>query len=74
MEAFMTKKYRKYIGRFEFWHFHPNCPDWPEGNYTHRSELSPRARICPQCVDLRDEDSDPKPGKDMNPRRRLLRL
>jgi hypothetical protein len=71
----MTKKYRKYIGRFEFWHFHRDCPDWPEGNFTHRSEISPRARICPQCADLDNEQSaGPKPDAGMDLGRRLLRL
>jgi len=69
----MEKKFRKYIGRFEFWHFQKNCPDWPQGNYTHRSRLSPRARVCPKCLYVAEKQAQKQCGeKEMDRRRDVL--
>ncbi|HEX9443373.1 MAG TPA: hypothetical protein VGA73_04600 [Candidatus Binatia bacterium] len=67
----MEKKFRKYIGRFEFWHFHPSCPDRPQGNYIHRSRLSAGARVCTICLYLAEKDAAPKPEKNAHRRRDL---
>jgi hypothetical protein len=63
MEAEMEKKFRKYIGQFEFWHFQKNCADWPQGNYINRSRLSPRSRVCPKCLYLAEKQAQKQSSK-----------
>jgi hypothetical protein len=68
----MEKKFRKYIGRFEFWHFQRNCPDWPQGNYTQRSRLSANARVCPKCLYVAEKQAQKECKNNVEPRRDVL--
>jgi hypothetical protein len=65
----MEKKYRRTIGRFEFWHFHPDCAERPQGNYIQRAEVSPGSRMCPQCVRLHEKEFRAARETTQNPRR-----
>jgi hypothetical protein len=58
----MTLVYRKYEDDLE-WHFHTQCPGWPETEYveTRFVEVSDSERLCQQCSHL---ESEKFPAKD----------
>jgi hypothetical protein len=68
----MAKKFRKYIGRFEYWHFQASCPDWPQGNYIGRARISARARVCPKCLYLAEKQANKQCTNEANHAPRLL--
>jgi len=43
--------YRKYKGSL-YWHFHPECPYWPEADYRETSYVELYDRLCPDCIHL----------------------
>lgn len=53
----MATKYRKLVGRYEYWHFHTNCPDWPETNYFEENQLADHEEICQRCIELGNRSS-----------------
>ena len=53
----MPVKYRRSIDRLDEWHFHPECPDWPEVNYLEQSEPPDPEDICEECLELEDKES-----------------
>ena len=55
--------FRKRIGRFEEWHFQPDCPDWPLANYIAQRTLPPATEICMVCIQLHNSGS-PDPHLD----------
>jgi hypothetical protein len=56
-----TGVFRKRSGRFEEWHFQPDCPDWPAANYIEQITLPPATDICIECVELHNSGSpDPQ--------------
>lgn len=72
MEGSMEKKFRKYIGHFEYWHFKTVCPDWPQGNYIRRARISGRARVCPKCLYLAEKQANKECTKEPEQAPRLL--
>lgn len=48
----MPDEYRKRAGRFEEWHFHPDCPDWPRADYIHETQIPRPEELCLQCIGL----------------------
>jgi hypothetical protein len=60
----MAKKYRKHTGRFEPWHFIPECPDWPEAEYIEQVDTPPKQELCDQCM------KSPNTGSEQNPQSR----
>jgi len=40
------------------WHFHTQCPDWPETDYIQTGFLEPDEcdRLCPECKRLEGEN------------------
>jgi hypothetical protein len=59
-------KYRKRIGRYEPWHFFPDCPDWPRYEYIELDEI-PLEELCHKCVDASAE-SDPESSRSLSHR------
>jgi|GEM_PF-3481902 hypothetical protein len=53
--------YRKRIGRFEEWHFQPDCPDWPHANYIEQRTMPVATELCIDCIELYNRSSpDPQ--------------
>jgi hypothetical protein len=56
------RTYRKRFGSLKDWHFHPDCPDWPEGDYLEQKQAPPSGDYCQQCLDLQKRrNREPKP-------------
>jgi len=53
----MPVKYRRSIDRLDEWHFHPECPDWPEVNYLEQSEPPDPEDICEECLELEKQEN-----------------
>jgi hypothetical protein len=34
------------------WHFHTQCPDWPEKSYVQKTYREPSDRLCEMCIKL----------------------
>jgi hypothetical protein len=52
----MAKTFRKHFGRFESWHFHSDCPDWPLGEYIEQIDILPEQDLCLKCLQLNAND------------------
>ena len=51
----MIEVYRKRKASLDSeWHFHTQCPDWPENDFIQTRSLKPDEleRICPECCKL----------------------
>ena len=48
----MPAKYRRNIDRLDEWHFHAECPGWPEVNYLEQSDVPEPEDLCPTCIEL----------------------
>ena len=51
----MMEVYRKAVDSLDSeWHFHTQCPRWPEANFIQTRFLNPdeRRRLCPECKTL----------------------
>ncbi|HEX9443004.1 MAG TPA: hypothetical protein VGA73_02745 [Candidatus Binatia bacterium] len=62
----MRTVFRKRQGRFEEWHFHIACPDWPEGSYVEQAAVPPAHELCIDCLGIRN-NGIPNPSPDHPP-------
>jgi len=50
------------------WHFHTQCPDWPENDFIQTLYLKPDEleRICPECCKVNAKMFPIKSGSEKN--------
>ena len=63
----MIEVYRKRKASLDSeWHFHTQCPDWPENDFIQTCSLKPDEleRICPECCKLNAKMFPTKSGSE----------
>ena len=54
----MADNFRKRFGSLQDWHFHPDCPDWPQAEYTEQVDRLPTEEaVCIECVRLQSNEN-----------------
>ena len=53
----MADNFRKRFGSLQDWHFHPDCPDWPQAEYTKQTDHPPENEVCVECVRLQSNEN-----------------